>query len=83
MMKQAKLTFREIAAELGIHEDNVEWRYYRGKRDFERRFPGQRQELTGTGDQAEKNIAPRDSLSSCQRVPTGRALLLVLPTEGT
>jgi len=45
IMKQAGFTFREIADEFGIHEDNVESRYYRGKRDFERRFREQSQEL--------------------------------------
>jgi len=45
MMKQAGFTFREMGDELGIHEDNVESRYYRGKRDFERRFREQSEQL--------------------------------------
>jgi len=48
MRKQAGFTFRELAEELGIHEDSVESRYYRGKRDFERRFREQWQELGST-----------------------------------
>lgn len=48
MMKQVGFTFREIAEELGVHQDNVESRYYRGKSDFERRFRDQWEERPST-----------------------------------